>query len=179
MLEEEHRVRVADRALEEPLGVAGRRRRHDFEPRYVGKGGLDRLRVVEPAVDSGAVGRADDQWAAPGAIRSVAHPRGLAHDLIHRRPDEVGELDLRDRAVAGDARADRHADDCRLGQRGIDDPGLAVPIEQPLGGAENAAPDADVLAEDDDLVVARHLLVDCVVDGLEDVFHAHPLLSAA
>ena len=55
-----------------------------------------------------AVGRANDDRAAPVAGRAVAQFRRLADDLVHRRQDEVGEL-LTLRHDPEQNRADVHA----------------------------------------------------------------------
>ena len=62
--------------------------------------------------------------------------------------DEVGELHLGDRPQAVDGGPGRGSGDHALGQRRVEHPLLAVLGEQALGGAEDAALLADVLAED-------------------------------
>ena len=59
VLEEEDRVVVADRRPEQALGVVRRRRDHDLQARDVGEERLDRLGVVQRAVDAAAVRRPD------------------------------------------------------------------------------------------------------------------------
>ena len=99
VLEEQDRVVVADGRSEQARGVVGRRRDDDLEARHVGEERLDRLRVVQRAVDPAAVRRADGHRDAEAVVRAVAHPRRLGHELVERRMDEVGELDLGDRAA--------------------------------------------------------------------------------
>ena len=99
VLEEEHRVVVADRGSEQARGVVRRRGDDDLEPGHVGEERLDRLRVVQRAVDAAAVRGADGHRHAVAVVRAVAHPRRLGHELVERRVDEVGELDLGDRAA--------------------------------------------------------------------------------
>ena len=72
------------------------------------------------------------------------------------------------RPQAVDGRADRGADDHRLGQRRVDDPVVAELGPQPVGGQEHAALLADVLAEHDDRLVAAHLLGERLADGLDE-----------
>src|SRR3989475_10244965 len=45
-LEHDHRIVVADRGLEEPLGIGRRRGRDDLETRDMGEPALPRLRVL-------------------------------------------------------------------------------------------------------------------------------------
>jgi hypothetical protein len=59
--------------------------------------------MVERPVDASTARRADHQRAAEVSVRPVAHASGLADDLIERRMDEVGELDLGDRKEFADS----------------------------------------------------------------------------
>ena len=179
VLEEQHRVVVADRRAEQPARVVRRRRDDDLEPGHVGEEGLDALRVVQRAVDAAAVRRPDDHRHAVAVVRAVAHPGRLGHDLVERREDEVGELDLGDRPQAVDRRADRGADDHRLGQRRVDDAVVAELRPQPVGRQEDAALLADVLAEDDDRLVAAHLVGERLADGLDERPGRHQSTSSA
>ncbi len=113
-----------------------------------------------------AAGRAahDERHADAGA---VARLRGEVGDHVEGAGDEVGELHLGDRTHPHHRRADRGADDRRLGQRGVHDPLLAEPREQPVRHLEGAAVDADVLAEHEHALVALHLLEDALADRLD------------
>ena len=173
VLEEEDRVLVADRRAEQAAGVVRGRRDDDLEARHVGEERLDRLRVVERAVDAAAVRRPDRHRHAVAVVRAVAHPRRLGHDLVERREDEVGELDLGDRPQAVDRGADRGADDHRLGQRRVDDAVVAELGPQAVGGQEHAALLADVLAQDDDRLVAAHLVGERLADGVDERARRH------
>ena len=62
------------------------------------------------------------------------------------------------------------ADDAGLGERGVVHAVGAELVGEPVGGAEDAAELADVLAEHDDARVAAHLGPEGVVDGLD---HRH------
>ena len=52
MLEEQHRIIVADRCFQEALGVVGIGRHNHFQSRHVGKVGLNALGVVQPTPDA-------------------------------------------------------------------------------------------------------------------------------
>ena len=93
--------------------------------------------------------------------------------LVVGRIGEPRELDLGHRVVAGDGHADGHPHDARLGQRRVDDPLLAEPLHQPVGDPEHPAVPAHVLAQDDDLGVALHLLQQRLVDGVHHVQPRH------
>ena len=92
----------------------------------------------------------------------------LVEDLVEADAHEVDEHQLGDRAQAGGGGADGGADEAALGDRRVQHAVAAELGHQPLGDAERAAPGVllagraqaagDVLAHDDDAVVALHLL---------------------
>jgi len=139
----------------------------------VGEERLDALRMVQPAADAAAVGRADDHWAVPVAAGAVVDQRRLVHDLVEGGEDVVRELDLADRVHPGHRRADPDRDDAQLGQRGVDHTVRAVLIKQADGRAEDAAARADVLAGDEDAIVALHLLVHRLAQSFDEGNFGH------
>ena len=110
-------------------------------------------------MDATTVRDPNRQAATEAVVRPIADLGRLVDDLVDRGVDEVGELDLDDRAVAGHRGADPDADDRGLGQRRVEDPLLAELLRQTLGDLEDAPLRAgDVLAEQDHAPVALHLL---------------------
>ena len=158
---------------QQPADVVRRRRDDHLQARDVGEERLDRLRVVQRAVDAAAIRRAERHRAREGAVRAEAHARRLGQDLVERREDEVGELDLRHRPQAVDRGADRDADDHRLGQRRVQHAVAAELVVQPVGGEEDAALLAHVLAQHDDRVVAAHLLCERRANRLDAGHDGH------
>ena len=73
----------------------------------------------------------------------------------------------------------RRSGDHRLGEWRVEHPLAAVLGPQPLGGAEDAALLADVLAQDHHVRIALQLLVHGGADRLEDVQLGHQLPSSA
>src|SRR2546425_3593743 len=131
--------------------------------------------VLERA-DPAPVGHADDHLAVEASLRAHAVAGGVVLDLMEALEAEAGELDLADGLEAVERHADRGADDGRFGQRAVDDalaPELAVQV---LGDSEDAAVHADVLADDDDVLVALHLLEQRQVEGLDHVQFRHRLV---
>ena len=170
VLEHEDRVGIAHRGLEQAVGVGGRARNDHLDAGHVGVERLDRLGVVEPAVDAAAERRADHHRHRPVAVGPVPGAGRLADDLVERRVDEVGELDLGDRQEAVQRGADGDADDARLGERRVQDARLAEPGMQPVGGTEDATLAPDVLAHDEHALVPLHLFGDRGADRFD---HAH------
>ena len=162
VLEEHHQVVVADGAQQEPLGV-GRRRRHDaLDARHVGEDRVVAAGMLAGGADAGADLGADDDRALGLAAEHVAEFGALVEDLVHAAAEEVDEHQLGDRPQAGRGRADRRADEARLGDRRVEHAVAAELLDETLGDAHRAAPGVvvdqvidhgaagDVLAHEDD-----------------------------
>ncbi len=156
VFQEQHRVGAAQGGAEQARGVVGRARRDDVQARHVAEKGLDRLGMIQRAADAAPVRRPNHHRHAELPVRAVAHLGRFVDDLVERRVDEVGELDLADRPDAVERHADADADDGQLGQRAVDDPARAELGEEALGCAEDAAAGAYVLARNDNGRVAAH-----------------------
>ena len=142
---------------------------HHRQARCVGEKRLDALGVVQRASDSASVRTADYHWDAQLVVRSVSHAGRFADDLVDGGPDEVGKLHLGDRSQPVDGSSESDARDRRLRQRGVDDPVLAELFQQTVRRQEYTTPRADILAQDEHPLVARHLLTHGVADRLEHV----------
>ena len=179
VLQHDDRVLVADGRLQKALRVVRRRRSDHLQPGGVCKVGLDALRVVQPAAHVPAVWGAQHHRHVHLPIGAVPYARGLPDHLVHRRPDEVRELHLGDGPQAGQRRADRYAGYRGLRQRRVDDALLPELLQEALGGKENAAAAAHVLAHHEHGPVARHLLAHRVPYRLYDRDHCHRYVSLA
>jgi hypothetical protein len=93
--------------------------------------------------------------------------------------DEVRELDLADGPQPVHRRTDRGAHDHRFREGRVDDPLLTELRPQPVRGEEHATLLAHVLAEDDDRLVAAHLLHEGLADGLDERPGRHQSTSSA
>src|SRR5207247_3844767 len=142
----------------EHSGYSARRAWHDdLEARDVRVECLDRLRVIERAVDAATPGHADDEGHAVSAVAAVADTRGLVDDLLEGGCAEIRELHLGDRQEPAERCTDGDADDRRLRDRCVDDPVAPELLDEPIGHAEHTAADADVLAHEDVPLVAAEL----------------------
>ena len=128
---------------------------------------LDRLRVIERTVDRAAPRHADHHRHAPRAIRAIAHPSGFVDDLLESGRAEVRELHLGDGQEAAQRGADGNTDDARFRDGRVDDPIGAELFDEAVGHAEDAAAHADILAEEDEPLVAAELALERVVDRLD------------
>ena len=84
------------------------------------------------------------------AAPPVADLRGVVHQLVEAGGDEVVELHLADRPLAGERRADADAEHRALGERRVDDPIAELCEQRPQQQERVAVRAADVLAEDED-----------------------------
>jgi hypothetical protein len=168
-LEHDHGVGVAHRGREQPLGVPRSAGDDDLQPRLVAEERLRRLGVVLRGADARAVRHPDGQRAGEPAARPRPHACGVGDQLVERRVGEAHELDLRDGPEAVGRHPDGRPGDAGLRERRVDDPVPAELVDQALGRAEDAAVLADVLAEDDDAVVAGEFRAQALADGADEV----------
>src|SRR5216683_7834782 len=94
VLEEDHRVGIAQRRSEHPRHIARRARYDDLEAWDVRVERLDGLRVIQRSVDRAAPGHPDHERHAVAAVAAVADARRLVDDLLERGGAEIGELHL-------------------------------------------------------------------------------------
>ena len=66
------------------------------------------------------VRRINHCWAFPIAKRSPAQRRDVGHKLIEARIDKINELQLEHRALSISGQSAGHAENCRFGQRWIE-----------------------------------------------------------
>ena len=96
------------------------------------------------------------------------------HDLVERRVDEVGELDLGDRQQAVHRHPDRDADDRPTRRAACRSRGCSPNSSMQPAVTRNTPPRAPTSSpRSDDPVVGRHLVVQRVVDRGDDVLLGH------
>ena len=175
VLDEDHRVVVADGARQQALGVVRRRRHGHLEAGDVVEQGLQALRVLGgDAVPHTALGAQDQGHRALASGHEPELGR-LVHDLVHGEEGEVDEEDLHHGAHPRDGGADAGADDARLGDGGVDDALRSELGVQALGDLVGAAALADADADAEHRWVAGHLLAQGLVHGVP-VEQGPPLL---
>mmetsp|Transcript_14404 Transcript_14404/g.51208 ORF Transcript_14404/g.51208 Transcript_14404/m.51208 type:complete len:421 (+) Transcript_14404:49-1311(+) len=168
VFEEDDGVGVADGGLEQALCVLGVPRRHDLEARHLGKPRCEALRVLGADARRGAVGAAEDDGAAEVAVGHVRLLRGRVDDLVHGLHGEVERHELAHGPQVLVRRPRRDAGEARLGDGRVEDAPVAVLLKQALCHLVRALVLRHLLAEDEDRVVARHLLVHGHVQRLAD-----------
>ena len=169
VLEEDHRVVVADRGLQQPLRVGGRRRGDDLQPGDAGQPRDRHLRVDRPEPAAAADDRPDHERDALPLPGQEPVLRRLVDQAVHRQGEEVAEHDLQHGALPRDRRAERRARHRQLGDRRVEDALRPVLLVEPGRGREHASGDGDVLAEEDDTVVAGELLVERVANRVSEL----------
>ena len=100
--------------------------------------------------------------------------RRLVHDLVEGDAGEVRELQLDDRPQAREGGADPAADEAALGERRVADALEAEPLLETLGGAEDPADGADVLAHQDHVRVGLELELERLADGGDEAERRAP-----
>ena len=165
VLQEDHRIVVADRRLDQALGVVGRGRLDDLEARRMHVRHLDILGMERASVDVAA--RRSPDHHGDRLAPAIAALGGEVGDLVEAAGHEVRELHLEHGAQAVDGGAGARPDDGGLGQRRVDDALLAETLQHALGDLERAAVDGDVLAHDEDIGIPLHLFPDALADRFD------------
>ena len=130
VLEEDHRVRVADRGLQQALGVGGVVGRDHLQARHVGVPAGIVLAVLGRDARGRAVGAAEHDRAVHLAAGHVERLGGRIDDLVDGLHGEVEGHELDDRLQARHGRADAEAGEAVLGDRRVDHPLVAELLQQ-------------------------------------------------
>ena len=156
VVEHDDRIRVADRRLQQTLGVRGGGRQDDLHAPRVHDQGVRALGVLGRHART-AAGSADDrQREVAGASHHVAEFRGLVEDLVHRHVEERRHEEVDDGHEPRGGSPKTRADEGGLRDRRVADPVRPELVRQSRRVADDAPP--HVLTHDDDPVVTSHLL---------------------
>jgi hypothetical protein len=131
--------------------------------------------MVRTAAKAAAVCGAHDERARPITGRAPAHLCRFPDQVVHRRVDEIRELNLGDRPQTAHRQTDGNARNHRFGHWHVDHTLGAEPLEQTFAGAEDAAERRHVLAQQQHAWIARHLFSERFPHRLDDaqVTHTH------
>ena len=123
-----------------------------------------------------AIARTDHQRTSQLAIRHVAHLRHFVGDIVETDGQEISEHDFSDRSQARHRGPHGSAKDGLLGDGRISHTERPELLVQPDRCLEHAASLADILAEEDDAVIAFHFLRDAARYGVTicQFRHAQP-----
>ena len=166
VLEDQHRVRILQRGPQHAARVLERRRRQHLDAGNVRVPAFEAVRVLRRKLAPGAGRHADHQRHAELVARHVADRGGGIENLIEREQAEIDRHQLDDRPHAGHRGANAGAGEARFRQRRIADALGAELGEQSLAHRVAAAVAADVLAHQEDLVVAAQGIADRLAHGL-------------
>jgi hypothetical protein len=95
---------------------------------------------------------------------------GLGHhvaDLVHGASNEIHELELGDRAQAGERGTESRAYDGGLSDGSVDDALGAEAVDETMGDFERPTVNADIFAQAENRGVALHFLPDSLANGFE------------
>src|SRR5690606_17586919 len=88
-LDEDHRVIIANGALQQALGISRSGRHHDLEAGYMSVPALERLRVLCAKLQRGATGPTEDHGAPDLTVAHVPHLRRSVDDLVNGHQRKV------------------------------------------------------------------------------------------
>jgi hypothetical protein len=168
VLEEDDGVGIADRRLHQALGVGGVIGRHDLQARDLGVPGRIVLAVLGADAAGGAVRAAEHDSRADLAARHVERLGGRVDDVVDGLHGEVERHELDDRLQARHRCPDAEAGEAVLGDRGVHDTLVAELLQQLAADLVGALILGDFLADQEDAVVAAHLLGHGVTQGVAD-----------
>ena len=158
MLEEHHGVVVANGGLHEALHVGGLGGHYHLEAGGVYEPRLQRLAVLGGRTQARAVRAPHHHRQLDLAAEHVTDLGGLVAEFVHAAGDEVGEVEVHDGAHAGQGRAHAAARDAGLADGRVEDAAGEL-LGNPVELAENAGVGGQVLAQNENGLVARHLFV--------------------
>ena len=179
MLDEDDRVVVADRRLQQALAVGRGGGAGDEQSRHLQVERLEAVGVGGAELVAAAARHPDHHWHLRLAVEHVWDRGGVVDDLVQREEAEVDGHQLDDRPQAVHRRPDAGADDRVLGDRGVADAPLAELLQQAFGHLEGAFEDADVLAHHEDGLVGAHLLEHRVAQRFPHPQLRHQSLSSS
>src|SRR6266404_5991434 len=156
VLEEEHRVIVAHRGLQQALGIVGRRRIDHLQPGRVHEIHFRICRMERSAVHA-ASGRPANHHGRRG-VPEVVSLGDEIRNLIEGADDEIDELHFANGAQAAVAHPASSADNGALADRRVNHALRAEALQQTFAGLEGAAVHADVFPHQNDRRIAFHLL---------------------
>ena len=179
VLQKDNRIVVADRRLQQSLGVVGCGGFNDLEARRVYVGHLRVLGVKRAAAKAASRGGANDQRHGPSPAEAALG--GKVRDLVERAGHEIRELHFDDRPQAVDGCPCSGPHDGRLRQRCVDHSPLAEALQKTLRYLEGAAVDGDVLAHDEDGLVTLHFFPKALANRFHvgHLSHVFPRASPA
>ncbi|MCY1227703.1 hypothetical protein D9M72_399890 [compost metagenome] len=156
VFEEDDRVRVADRGLQQTLGVGCRIGHDDLEAGDMAVPVGIALRVLGSHAGSGTARAAEDDRRAHLATGHVERLGSGVDDLVDRLHGEVEGHELDDRAKTGHGSADADTGKAMLGDRGVNDATRTEFLQQALGDLVGALVLGDFFAHDENVVAQAH-----------------------
>jgi hypothetical protein len=130
VLEEDHRVFVANRGLQEAACVGGGRGDSDEQPRHLQEHGLKAVRMGWAELVAGALWHPHHEWHTHLAAEHVVDVGGVVDDLVEGEQGEVDGHQLDNGAKPHHRGPDAHPHDCVLGDRGVAHAPLAELLKQ-------------------------------------------------
>ena len=164
MFQVEHRIVVAHGGFQQALGIVGCRGNDDFDAWRMKEPRLGARRMKWPALGASTGGTTDHYWHRHP--HAPVHLVGHVDDLVKATGDEVDELHLRNRTHAHQGCPDGGTDDGGLGHGCIDDAIRSELFQEARADFECSPVGSHVFTEQEDGLVAAHLLTYCLANCL-------------
>src|SRR5216684_6225951 len=175
MLEENHGVVLTDTRLQQPLRISRCGRNHDAQPGAMQEIGFEALAMLCTELMACALRCAYNHRHLGVAAEHVMNLGGVVDDLIDREQAEIDRHQLDNWLEPAHRGADSGADYREFRNRRVTDALFAVDSKQPVGDLECAAEVTDLLAHDEDALIA----VEFIAQGLVECFPISDLGHAA
>ncbi len=156
VFQEDHWILVLDRGKEEALSVVWCGGDHDLHAWEVRESSVEALGVLSSVAVSTTYGPAQHHGNGDLAATHVMDFRHLIVDLIEAYAEEVRKLKLDDRSPARHGQADGRPHEGGLRDRCVSDPFRPEGFKKPLGHGKGASEGADILPDEDDLLIRLH-----------------------
>ena len=134
---------------------------------------LEALAVLSSELTAHSTGTTHHSGNREIAAACVTQHPHVVGDLIEGEQQEAHVHALDDRPETGHRRTDRHTGEAVFGNRGIQDPQIAILFGKVFRHLVAAAVVTDVLTHHTDMRVAGHLLVDGFPQGVEEKSSCH------
>ena len=170
VLEENHRIWIADRGFQQPLRIRSCRRSDHFQAGDVRVPCRIILAVLGGHARGCAIRPPKHDLAAHLTARHIEGLRCRIDELIHRLHGEIEGHEFDNGLEAGERGTDAEASKAMFGNRRVDHALGTKLLQQPLGHLVCTLILGDLFAHDEDIFVATHFLRHCVAQGLA---HGH------
>ena len=156
VFKENHRVVVANRFDQKPLGIIGRAGHDHLQPGKMHEQGFQALGVLGGGPDPGTARGAHDHGNFGFAAEHIFHLARLVIELVQGHTDKIDKHQFNDRSEPHGGRSHRCPDNSTFGNGGVFYPLFAKLVQQPRRYPENSAVNPHILTSDINIGITLH-----------------------